>query len=110
MKLFYSSLFALSACLALSHCGSAVEGAPIAADKQVTDAIVTDTIVTDKAPIQIKPGSCGAMPPIRDTSKLKQNLIKKGVITEDMSEAEADAKVAEYIRQRQKAFESCKRK
>ncbi|MCE9687893.1 hypothetical protein LZP73_17065 [Shewanella sp. AS16] len=105
MKLFYSSLLALSACLALSHCGSAVEGAQIATDTQVTDAIVTD-----KAPIQIKPGSCGAMPPIRDTSKLKQNLIKKGVITKDMSEAEADAKVAEYIRQRQKAFESCKRK
>lgn len=51
--------------------------------------------------------SCGSMPPIRDRSKLKSNLIKSGVITPEMSLEEADEKVAEFIRNKQQAFKDC---
>lgn len=50
---------------------------------------------------------CGSTPPLMDRTKLKQNLLKNGVITAEMTPEEADAKVAEYIRTRQKAFELC---
>lgn len=50
---------------------------------------------------------CGSTPPLQDRTKLTQNLLKNGVITADMTPEEADAKVAEYIRTRQKAFELC---
>lgn len=55
----------------------------------------------------VKPLPCHAMPPIRDTTKLKQNLIKNGYITADMTPEQADAKVAEYIQMRQEAFKRC---
>jgi hypothetical protein len=50
---------------------------------------------------------CSAPPPIKDTTKLKQNLLQKGYINAQMTEQEADAKVAEYIYQRQQAFKNC---
>ncbi|MPY25707.1 hypothetical protein FM037_27495 [Shewanella psychropiezotolerans] len=51
--------------------------------------------------------SCGSMPPIQDRSKLKSNLVKKGVITPEMSLEQADEKVAEFIRKKQQAFKNC---
>jgi len=57
---------------------------------------------------QISP--CGAVPPIRDRSKLKQSLQERGLIKEQMSLDEADRVVAEYINKRQQAFEHCPKK
>lgn len=51
--------------------------------------------------------TCGSMPPIQDRSKLKANLVKNGVITPEMSQEEADEKVAEFIRKKQQAFKHC---
>lgn len=51
---------------------------------------------------------CGSTPPIQDRSKLKANLVKNGVITPEMSQVEADEKVAEFIRKKQQAFEHCR--
>jgi len=50
------------------------------------------------------------MPPIKDRSKLKQNLQERGLIKEEMSLDEADRIVAEYISKRQQAFEHCPKK
>jgi hypothetical protein len=50
---------------------------------------------------------CSVPPAPKDTQKLKQNLKDSGVITADMSDEQADAKVAEYIYQRQQAFKNC---
>jgi hypothetical protein len=50
---------------------------------------------------------CSAPPPLKDTTKLKQNLLEKGYINAQMTEQEADAKVDEYIYQRQQAFKNC---
>lgn len=57
---------------------------------------------------QISP--CGSMPPIKDRSKLKQSLLERGLIKEEMSLDEADRIVAEYISKRQQAFEHCPKK
>ncbi|CAM3452291.1 hypothetical protein SHVI106290_15095 [Shewanella violacea] len=51
--------------------------------------------------------SCGAMPPIKDRSKLKLSLINTGIITSEMSPEEADEKVAEFIRKKQQGFNNC---
>lgn len=50
---------------------------------------------------------CSVPPAPKDTHKLKQNLKDKGVISADMSDEQADAKVAEYLYQRQQAFKNC---
>lgn len=50
---------------------------------------------------------CGAIPPIRDKSKIADNLRKQGVITDDMDQQEVNQVVADYIRQRQKQFAKC---
>ncbi|ABZ74669.1 hypothetical protein Shal_0093 [Shewanella halifaxensis HAW-EB4] len=52
---------------------------------------------------------CSSTPPILDTTKLKANLKERGLITEQMTEAEAEQIVVEYIRKRQKAFQDCKK-
>ncbi len=52
---------------------------------------------------------CSSTPPIKDTAKLKVNLKERGVITEQMTEAEAEEAVIEYIRKRQQAFQDCKK-
>lgn len=65
----------------------------------------------ETAPVVAKPliKDCGpnAMPPIRDPSKLIENLRAKGLITDDMNQAQIDKTVADYITKRQKAFEKC---
>lgn len=50
---------------------------------------------------------CSVPPAPKDTKKLQQNLKDSGVITDDMNAEEADAKVAEYIYQRQQKFKNC---
>ncbi|UJF22212.1 hypothetical protein [Shewanella sp. OMA3-2] len=50
---------------------------------------------------------CGAMPPIRDKSKIADNLRKQGLITESMDPQEIDQVVAKYISKRQKKFAKC---
>lgn len=52
---------------------------------------------------------CSSTPPIKDTAKLETNLKQRGLITEQMTEIEAEAVVIEYIRKRQKAFQDCKK-
>ncbi|MGX9462655.1 hypothetical protein ACWXWU_15690 [Shewanella sp. A14] len=61
--------------------------------------IVTKPIIKDCGP--------SAMPPLRDRTKLIENLRAKGVITADMDQAQIDEIVADYITKRQKAFEKC---
>lgn len=58
-------------------------------------------------PAKPRPVTCGSMPQIQDKSKLKASLLERGVINDKMTAAEADAKVDDYIRQRQKVFEKC---
>ena len=68
------------------------------------------SIITDSHnDVPRKPILCSSMPPIHDTSKLKANLKERGLITEQMTEAEAEAAVIEYIRKRQQAFQDCKK-
>ncbi|UCX03095.1 hypothetical protein [Shewanella glacialimarina] len=50
---------------------------------------------------------CGAMPPIRDKSKIADNLRKQGLITASMNQQEIDQVVADYISKRQKQFAKC---
>jgi hypothetical protein len=50
---------------------------------------------------------CSVPPAPKDTKKLQQNLKDSGVITADMSDEQAQDKVAEYIYQRQQAFKNC---
>lgn len=50
---------------------------------------------------------CGAMPPIRDKSKVADNLRKQGLITASMNQQEIDQVVADYISKRQKPFAKC---
>ncbi|MDD8060562.1 hypothetical protein [Shewanella metallivivens] len=64
-----------------------------------TEIVVTKPILKDCGP--------SAMPPIRDRSKLIENLRAKGIITDDMDQAQIDKTVADYIAKRQKAFEKC---
>lgn len=71
--------------------------------------IEQQSIVTDShSDVPRKPVLCGSMPPLQNTTKLKASLKERGLITEQMTEAEADKIVIEYIRQRQKAFQECK--
>ncbi|MCT8988227.1 hypothetical protein [Shewanella phaeophyticola] len=67
-------------------------------DKQVAE-VATKPIIKDCDP--------SGMPPIRDRSKLIANLRAKGIITDDMDQAQIDKTVADYIAKRQKAFEKC---
>ncbi len=57
----------------------------------------------------IKPQPCHAMPPIQDTTKLEASLRARGIITSDMDEEQAKAKVAEYISKRRKAYDACRK-
>ncbi|GGP51678.1 hypothetical protein [Shewanella saliphila] len=68
------------------------------ASKQTAE-VATKPIIKDCGP--------SAMPPIRDRSKLIVNLRAKGIITDDMDQAQIDKTVADYIAKRQKAFEKC---
>ncbi|WP_299795735.1 hypothetical protein [uncultured Shewanella sp.] len=51
--------------------------------------------------------TCGSMPPIKDRTKLKQSLLERGLLKEEMSLDETNRIVAEYINKRQQAFGSC---
>jgi hypothetical protein len=68
-------------------------------DEQAATVVVTKPLIKDCGP--------SAMPPIRDRTKLTENLRKKGLITADMDQAQIDKIVADYITKRQKAFEKC---
>ena len=65
---------------------------------------------TDK-PVDIAPKilvkNCGGISPIRDRTKLIDNLRISGVITADMDQQQIDKVVSEYIAKRQKAFQEC---
>ncbi|MDO6619668.1 MULTISPECIES: hypothetical protein [unclassified Shewanella] len=50
---------------------------------------------------------CGAIPPPLDMSGVKQNLIKSGEITTDMSEQQQQEIVRRYIAKRNNAFKKC---
>ena len=72
-----------------------------------SDTISPDADAVELANEKKRIITCGAMPPIQDRSKLKSNLIKNGVITPEMSQEQADEKVAEFIRKKQQAFKNC---
>ncbi len=72
--------------------------------------IQQQSIVTDSHnDVPRKPILCSSTPPIHDTSQLKANLKERGLITEQMTDAEAELVTNEYIRKRQKAFQDCKK-
>jgi hypothetical protein len=73
---------------------------PSAASKIDEQAVVvTKPLIKDCGP--------SAMPPLRDRTKLTENLRAKGLITAEMGQAQIDKVVADYITKRQKAFEKC---
>ena len=72
-----------------------------------SDTISPDADAVELANEKKRIITCGAMPPIQDRSKLKSNLMKSGVITPEMSQEQADEKVAEFIRKKQQAFKNC---
>ena len=51
---------------------------------------------------------CGATPPPLDTQGIRDNLLERGDITPDMTEAEQQAVVNEYIAKRNNAYKKCK--
>ena len=55
-------------------------------------------------PLQV---NCGGTPPLLDRTKLKQNLLKSGVITPEMTDEEADGQVSQYIAKRNKTYAKC---
>ena len=61
------------------------------------------------APVEVKPPKiqCGATPPLPDTQGIKNNLIKRGDITPEMTEAQQQAVINEYIAKRNNAFKKC---
>ncbi|RTR37314.1 hypothetical protein EKG38_19105 [Shewanella canadensis] len=85
----------------LTACASGPDDRSSSANDALSDAPVNNQK-------QISP--CGAMPPIKDRSKLKQSLLERGLIKEEMSLDETDRVVAEYISKRQQAFEHCPKK
>ncbi len=50
---------------------------------------------------------CRSSPPILNSEGIKRNLIKRGVITSDMSASEAEKKVSEFINKKRSAFKDC---
>jgi hypothetical protein len=71
---------------------------------------IDETLVAPVPAPAVKPAiECSAMPPLKDKSKLKQLLLKRGLITQEMSQEQQDAEVAAYIRKRQRAFETCRK-
>ncbi|BCV34766.1 MULTISPECIES: hypothetical protein [Shewanella] len=50
---------------------------------------------------------CGSGAPVVNRAKIKASLIERNIITQQMSEQEAEAKVSEYIQQRNQKFENC---
>lgn len=68
-------------------------------EEPVVDKIATKPLVKDCGP--------SGMPPIRDRSKLIDNLRAKGVITDGMDQVQIDKTVADYITKRQQAFKKC---
>jgi uncharacterized lipoprotein NlpE involved in copper resistance len=69
------------------------------ADEQAATVVVAKPLVKDCGP--------SGMPPLRDRTKLTENLRAQGLITADMDQAQIDKIVADYITKRQKAFEKC---
>ncbi|GIU52399.1 MULTISPECIES: hypothetical protein [Shewanella] len=59
---------------------------------------------------EVKPPKiqCGATPPLLDTQGIRDNLLERGDITLDMTEAEQQAVVNEYIAKRNNAYKKCK--
>ncbi|WP_234593965.1 hypothetical protein [Shewanella chilikensis] len=83
----------LAICLLLGACQAGSDGG-------------VDTI-TDKNRA-IKPLlPCGNGAPVVNRAKIKTSLIERNIITPQMSEQEAEAKVSEYIQQRNQKFEQC---
>ena len=72
---------------------------PSVASNVDEQAAVTKPLIKDCGP--------SAMPPLRDRTKLIENLRAKGLITADMDQVQVDKIVADYITKPQKAFEKC---
>ncbi|MBE8168413.1 MAG: hypothetical protein HAW66_08600 [Shewanella sp.] len=65
---------------------------------------------SEKKTTSVKPVEqvvCRSSPPILNSEGIKRNLIKRGVITSDMSAAEAEKKVSEFINKKRSAFKNC---
>ncbi|RTR27703.1 hypothetical protein [Shewanella atlantica] len=105
MKLLLSLRAPITSVALLSCTLTACSTGPGEVNSATNDTLSEPPVNTLK---QISP--CGAVPPIKDRSKLKQSLQERGLIKEDMSLDEADRVVAEYINKRQQAFEHCPKK
>lgn len=101
----FSSVAIALSLLTLAACSHQPTGEPTS---QLTSAPTHEQVsdIGSPTPKKIKL-VCSVPPPPKDTHKLKQNLKDTGVITADMSAEQADAKVAEYLYQRQQAFKNC---
>ncbi|GAB1105860.1 MAG: hypothetical protein Sw2PiBPW_23130 [Shewanella algae] len=68
----------------------------------------TGTDVVQEGNREVKPLlPCGSGAPVVNRAKIKASLIERNIITPQMSEQEAEAKVSEYIQQRNQKFEKC---
>jgi len=65
---------------------------------------------TVKAPVSKMPCKPSMSPPIKDKSKLKVLLEKRGHITSDMTPQQVDKAINDYIRKKRAAYESCQKK
>jgi hypothetical protein len=63
-----------------------------------------------KAPVSKMPCKPSMSPPIKDKSKLKVLLEKQGRITSDMTPAQVDKTINDYIRKKRAAYKSCQKK
>lgn len=66
--------------------------------------------VPSPEPAKVQPAPltpCGSGAPRVDRDKIHQRLVADGVITPEMSDAQAEQQVSDYIKQRQQAYKKC---
>ncbi|WP_153912926.1 hypothetical protein [Shewanella sp. TC10] len=70
----------------------------------------THQTAVQNSPTDMKPPKvqCGAMPPLLDTQGIRNNLLKRGDITPEMTEAQQQTVISEYIAKRNNAYKKCK--
>lgn len=75
-----------------------------------TEEAPQETVAVANAPVSKMPCKPSMSPPIKDKSKLKVLLEKSGRITSEMTPAQIDKVINEYIRKKRAAYNSCKKK
>ncbi|MET1254327.1 hypothetical protein [Aliikangiella maris] len=81
-----------------------------------TDTTSSSTTVTEQAPPPLMktdpemPNCAQSSPPILDTSKIENMLIKEGKITTEMDQKQRQKIVNDYINSKRNAYKMCKPK